>query len=72
MDPVRSKLSNCKQVMSNIVIGKDKNVIEKSKKNQFIFDKYFLNLAQLKKKLVYQNTINYLLLEHRLNWIQIE
>ena len=33
VDPVRSKLSNCKQVMSNIVIGKDKNDIEKSKKN---------------------------------------
>ena len=46
--------------------------LKKAKKTQFIFDKYFLNLAQLKKKLVYQNTINYLLLEHRLNWIQTE
>lgn len=27
VDPVRSKLPNCKQVMSNIVIRKDKNEI---------------------------------------------
>ena len=31
-DPVRSKLPNCKQVISNIVIGKDKNEIEEKQK----------------------------------------